>query len=72
MDIQFLLKQSMLEWKDGDLNKDFENILELLSSLPEPQNIETKFSRFSTLDKDEERKEAKKEDVVLKGDMYEI
>lgn len=72
MDIQFLLKQSMLEWKDSDLNKDFDNILDLLGSLPEPKNLETKITRFSTLDKDIERKEAKKEDVVLNGDMYEI
>lgn len=73
MDIKHLLKKSMVTWKgtEESLVKDFEGIIELLSSLPEPKDLKMKTNRFAPLAKDEEAKIAKKEDIIIE-DMFEI
>lgn len=73
MDIKSLLKKSMVTWEgtEESLVKDFEGIVKLLSSLPEPKGLKMKINRFAPLEKDEEAKIAKKEDII-KEDMFEI
>ncbi|WP_342261745.1 hypothetical protein [Alphaproteobacteria bacterium endosymbiont of Tiliacea citrago] len=74
MDIKSLIKKSMINWSEAEENliNDFNNILELIGSLPEPKNQEIKYENFAPLFKDEENKVAKKEDIIEEGDMFVI
>lgn len=74
MEIKKLLEVSKINWPDGveSLESEFDSIIELVSCLPEPENLDASIlERYATLAQDEEDKKAEKTDIIT-SDMFVI
>lgn len=74
MNIAKLLESSKFTWPNGaeSLEVEFKAIIELISSLPESENLSNPiFERYAPLTKDEIDRQASREEI-LNGSMFVI